>query len=194
MSIFIHHGASVLEIRSPDNENVVASEKELTEYLDRLIKETLGQQVLYTLDVNDTLLRIRGSFEWIEASGGLIKDQADHYLLIYRRGHWDLPKGKIDAGESPREAAVREIEEETGVNGLVFQQELPPSYHIYPFHQKWVLKKTHWFLYKANSAHELRLQQEEDIEQAQWMSASEIRKHANQIYSSLMPLLNSVIS
>lgn len=82
MSIFIHHGASVLEIRSPHNENVVASEKELTESLDRLIKETLGHQVLYTLDLNDTLLRIRASFEWIEASGGLIKDQADHYLLI----------------------------------------------------------------------------------------------------------------
>lgn len=194
MSIFIHHDAAVLEIRTQADGNKEPSDAELSEAVEHLIKANKPTQVIYTNDQNKTLSRISAYFDWVEASGGIIKDQENKYLMIFRRGHWDLPKGKIDPGELPYEAAVREIEEETGIRGVDLQNSLPPSYHIYSFNQKWVLKKTHWFLLWANSLQPLDLQKEEDIERAEWMSASKIRAISDQIYPSLLPLLNAVIA
>jgi ADP-ribose pyrophosphatase YjhB (NUDIX family) len=50
----------------------------------------------------------------VMAAGGLVENEHGEILLIYRKKHWDLPKGKLDAGETLEECAVREVEEETG--------------------------------------------------------------------------------
>jgi hypothetical protein len=57
-------------------------------------------------------------FKIIEAAGGLVFNSKKQLLLIERLGVWDLPKGKIDVGEIPEIAAVREVEEECAVTGL----------------------------------------------------------------------------
>ncbi len=47
----------------------------------------------------------------------------DHYdyLLLRAYNYWDFPKGVVEANESPLEAAVREVEEETTLTGLRFR-------------------------------------------------------------------------
>ena len=72
---------------------------------------------------------------------------AQQWLLIFRRGHWDLPKGKIDPGETPEQAAIREVQEETGLRELTLGPALPASFHTYRDQQdRRVLKQTYWYL------------------------------------------------
>lgn len=48
------------------------------------------------------------------------KDTIKYLLLHYELGHWDMPKGHIEKGEKPEEAAVREVREETGIKDIEF--------------------------------------------------------------------------
>ena len=85
-------------------------------------------------------------FVAIEAAGGVVFNQKSQVLLIKRMGKWDLPKGKIDAGENNEEAAMREVREECGIGKLAIEQELSETYHTYKMHNHRFLKITHWFL------------------------------------------------
>lgn len=114
-------------------------------------------------------------FALIEASGGVVQNEKGDYLVIFRRGKWDLPKGKVEYDESPEEAALREVEEECGVKGLKITKPLPLTFHTYHLKGKSVLKKTHWFGMKYKGKAKLKPQTEEDIEKAQWMNVKEIK-------------------
>lgn len=97
-------------------------------------------------------------------------------LLIHRRGMWDLPKGKIEKGESPEEGALREVEEETGISGHQLSKPIPSTYHIYP-QSGWVLKKTYWYLMEVAGAGPLTPQAEEEIHAAEWVKVDGIMDH-----------------
>src|SRR6056297_573724 len=61
----------------------------------------------------------------IENSAGavvFIKKEDDFYYLLlhYEAGHWGLPRGHIEKGETLKDTAVREVKEETGINDLKF--------------------------------------------------------------------------
>jgi 8-oxo-dGTP pyrophosphatase MutT (NUDIX family) len=128
-------------------------------------------------------------FRHIEAAGGRVHDRFGRILMIYRLGHWDLPKGKIEAGELPLEAAAREIEEECGLSALEMTAELDCSYHIYRQKGVWYLKKTHWFQFQISNDQELIPQAEEGIEKIEWLDTEEIRDRKDLIYPSLYALL-----
>jgi len=122
------------------------------------------------------LERFRKAFKYIHAAGGLIR-QDDRYLFIYRMGAWDLPKGKLEKNEDPRDAAIRECEEECGITELEILRELTPTYHMYP-HQKhgYALKKTFWYLMSSTYKGRLVPQTEEMIEKVEWFTAADIRE------------------
>ncbi len=86
------------------------------------------------------------NFEVREAAGGLVQNKAGNYLWIYRFNKWDLPKGHIEKGESKEVAAVREVEEECNVSGLIIDKELQTTYHVFNHNGKKVMKVTYWFL------------------------------------------------
>lgn len=48
------------------------------------------------------------------------RDDPEYLLLHYTAGHWDFPKGNIEAGEGEEQAAIREIREETGITDVKF--------------------------------------------------------------------------
>jgi 8-oxo-dGTP pyrophosphatase MutT (NUDIX family) len=193
MPIFIHHGQTCLSITVCKEWRDESNETDIIEAIKNLKQHGSPLMELKAMDEGILLEKIRTMFHWIEAAGGVLRDQQGRFLLIHRRGYWDLPKGKIDAGENPLQAAGREIEEETGVGALQLEAQLTPTYHIYKIDQNWFLKKTHWFLFEADAAQPITLQREEDIEDAQWMPTSNIRTIEEQIYPSLLPLLKSVI-
>ena len=70
-------------------------------------------------------------FTIVQAAGGMVKNEKNETLLIFRRGKWDLPKGKLDKGESLEECAVREVEEETGLKNVKLVSPLIITYHTY---------------------------------------------------------------
>ena len=120
------------------------------------------------------------------ASGGLVRNLKGEYLLIFRHDHWDLPKGKIDKGESIETCALREVQEETGVSGLKIIQKLPKTYHLFTDgNGDRILKKCYWFEMETSDEKPLKPQLEEDITQAVWLS--------RQAVESLKPLMFSTI-
>ncbi len=117
--------------------------------------------------------------EPIEAAGGLIKNSINQYLMIFRLGKWDLPKGKIDSGESPEETALREIEEEVNIpkNLLEIKKFICFTYHIYPQKNQFMIKSTFWFdVFCANKNYELKPQSEENITEVRWFEKEELLK------------------
>lgn len=133
-------------------------------------------------------------FEFIYAAGGLIHHHHNGYLFIYKRGFWDLPKGKIDKYEQPQEAAIRECKEETGINSLIIKENLGLTYHIFYQKNKWQLKITQWYLMDTDDSTELIPQKEEGIEKVQWIKEEDIQNIViPHTYPSVIEVLNKIV-
>jgi 8-oxo-dGTP pyrophosphatase MutT (NUDIX family) len=126
-------------------------------------------------------------FKYIEAAGGIVKNNENELLVITRLGVPDLPKGKIEKSETPKTAAIREVEEECGISNLSITEQLQPSYHIYNFNSKLILKKTFWFKMQYKGNEKLIPQTEEDISEVEWCNNSKIKDYAKKTYKSLKP-------
>jgi len=126
---------------------------------------------------------------YIEAAGGIVVNQNSDYLLIKRMGIWDLPKGKIEIGETVKGAAVREVCEETGLKNVEIINQLPDTFHIYQQKKKWFLKKTYWFLMNTKEETKLVPETKEDISEAVWMNKREGHIAITNSYRSLYDTL-----
>ncbi len=129
--------------------------------------------IIFHYDIEELQEAFRSCFIPIDAAGGVVKNLKGEYLFIYRRGKWDLPKGKVDSGESYQQAAIREVEEETGLSGLNLEKRLMSTHHTYPYKKGTALKKIYWFdmLYEGNGT---PVPQEiEQIEEVRWFRPEE---------------------
>lgn len=161
--------------------------------LEEKINEVFSQKfegvVFKCNDIDSAFELFSAYFQVIEAAGGLVFNTRNELLLIERLGVWDLPKGKIDKGETPEIAAIREVEEECGINGLTIEKSLASSYHVYYFKNKYVLKRTYW--YKMNSTFKGQLvpQMEENITKVEWRDFKETDIDTLNTYQSIKEIL-----
>lgn len=118
---------------------------------------------LYHSDINELWENFKNNFKIEKAAGGLVKNEKDETLFILRFRKWDLPKGKIEKGESKKEAAVREVKEECGLPEVKIINKLQNTYHIFERDGKEILKITYWYLMETNYKGNLIPQIEEDI-------------------------------
>lgn len=165
--------------------------KFILNYVDLLEKGSpqVSEVTLFHTDVEELWNAFCDHYRLVPAAGGLVRNFAGQWLLIFRRGFWDLPKGKIDDGESPEQAAVREVQEETGLRQLSLGQPLPDTYHTYTDKKgRRVLKKTYWYFMDTNET-TLIPQTEEDIEEAVWMSATQFFGEDRPVYANIRLLL-----
>ena len=128
-------------------------------------------------------------FTLVQAAGGLVKNEKDETLLIHRRGKWDLPKGKLDKGESLEECAIREVEEETGLKKIKLIAPLLITYHTYHEGTKFVLKESHWYMMKTKSDQRLIPQTEEDIHEIKWIGDKELKPYLKNTFPSIADVL-----
>jgi 8-oxo-dGTP pyrophosphatase MutT (NUDIX family) len=128
-----------------------------------------------TDDLENGLDKFGKAFKYIYAAGGLIEKE-NAWLFIYRLKRWDLPKGKLDAGESPEEAAIRECEEECSITQLTITKTLEPTYHIYAHKGSYALKKTYWYAMSTAHTGTLSPQLEENIEKVEWFNKQQIQE------------------
>ena len=130
-------------------------------------------------------------FSLVQAAGGLIKNEANEVLLIFRRGKWDLPKGKLDKGETLEQCALREVQEETGLQKVVLQSPLITTYHTYHEGARFILKESHWFTMTANGSEKLVPQTEEEIFEIKWVEKNGLKKYFPQTFPSVLDVLKA---
>lgn len=128
-------------------------------------------------------------FKLIEAAGGIVQNDEKEILFIFRRGKWDLPKGKMEKNETEEIAARREVTEETGVKGLKLKKKIGETYHTYDEFGKHILKISHWFYFTCESKQELRPQIEEDISETTWIKTRDIKNTMDNTYGSIKDIL-----
>lgn len=170
------------------------------QYLDieKLFKQTKGNAAFVTYFIliknpKDYFSLIKKRIKIIKASGGLVKNGNGDYLFIHRLGKWDLPKGKVDPGESMRKAAVREVEEECGIKVDYLGQKITTTYHVYLMKGELVLKKTNWYEMGINKAPKLKPQLEEDITKALWMEKGKFSTVKKNTYPLIADILDTVL-
>ena len=129
-------------------------------------------------------------FKVIEAAGGLVRNSRSEILFIYRFENWDLPKGKIESGESKETASVREVMEECGIKQIELGKALPTTFHIYEEANREILKISHWFNMYSDDEY-LTPQTEEGITKAQWIKETDIQIVKDNTYASILWLLDS---
>ena len=144
---------------------------------------------LYGYNPNDMYANFLHMYKYIEAAGGVVKNEKDEYLLIKRFGIWDLPKGKVENGEETLEAAIREVCEETGLVNVAIINNLPNTYHIYYQNRRWFLKKTYWYFMETKDDISLVPQVKEAITEAVWMKRSDAYTALSNSYKSLFDAL-----
>ncbi|MFT6866466.1 MAG: 8-oxo-dGTP pyrophosphatase MutT (NUDIX family) [Cyclobacteriaceae bacterium] len=140
--------------------------------------------ITFTSPEKESLIKyIKTKFKVIEAAGGVVDNQ-NKTLLIYRKGRWDLPKGKIEKGEKKRICALREVEEETGVKAEIVTK-ICTTWHTYVTNRKYILKKTHWYWMNCLDDSNLSPQEEENIKEAKWATLAELRDALYDSYRSI---------
>jgi 8-oxo-dGTP pyrophosphatase MutT (NUDIX family) len=113
-------------------------------------------------------------------------------LLIYRRGKWDLPKGKLDKGETIEDCAMREVMEETGLKNVVLESALLVTYHTYHEGTKFILKESHWYAMKVNGEQKLVPQTEEDIVEIKWVKPGDLKNYYHNTFPSVIDVLEKI--
>jgi ADP-ribose pyrophosphatase YjhB (NUDIX family) len=141
-------------------------------------------------NVEAVLAAIKEKFTVIQAAGGLVNTTGEHILLIFRKGKWDLPKGKLDEGELLEVCAVREVEEETKVQNIQLEKLITITYHNYYEKEKNILKETHWYLMYSKEKQSLTPQTEEDIEKCEWVPIYNITPYMHNAHLSIVDVVN----
>ncbi|NQW25272.1 MAG: NUDIX domain-containing protein [Cryomorphaceae bacterium] len=127
------------------------------------------------------------------AAGGWVENENREVLWIYRLDHWDLPKGKLETGENIEDCALREVEEECGLSGLILGEKLTKTVHKY--HQNGVLfeKTTHWFRMRVKGVPALTPQTEEGIEWVRWVSEASWKSALPSSYDTIQEVATAAI-
>ncbi|RZT00119.1 NUDIX hydrolase [Aquimarina brevivitae] len=126
----------------------------------------------------------------VVAGGGKVYNEADEVLFIRRNGKWDLPKGKAEKKEDMETAAIREVEEETGVKNLRVTKFLKHTYHIFKRNGEFRLKVTYWFEMKTDFTGDLVPQKSEGITKVRWKNTAKSKKALTDSYENIKQLFS----
>jgi 8-oxo-dGTP pyrophosphatase MutT (NUDIX family) len=151
----------------------------------RLLSVTLG-----CLVKEDCEAAIKKPFKIIKAGGGVVI-KGNKRLLMFRRGVWDLPKGKLDDGETSREGAAREVEEETGVQVTVGER-ICTTWHTYALNGNPILKRTKWYRMDVLDDSQMTPQEDEDIEKLAWLNPRETQLALTNSFSSIRYVIDEL--
>jgi ADP-ribose pyrophosphatase YjhB (NUDIX family) len=181
---FLHHPDAVFidEITSPA----------INSLLHEIKKQEFHAGVMLDKDLEKLKKEFFKHFTLIEAAGGIVQNEKKQLLFIYRLDKWDLPKGKIEKNEQPAAAAVREVEEETGIRQLSITKNRGTTYHTYDAYGKHYLKTTYWYDMTCPGNQTLVPQTEENITQIKWVKTKDIKEVLANTYPSIRDIFGGV--
>ena len=168
-------GLKVFLLKSIDIEYVIR----------KLQRNDFNEAYLYHPDKDKLLTIFKRRLGYINAGGGLVKNNRGEYLFIERNKKWDLPKGRAEHGEDIETTALREVAEETGVKNLKVDHFLQETYHIYKSKGQYKLKVTFWYLMTTDFSGELEPQTEEGITKAVWKNHDDVIESLKNSYANV---------
>lgn len=133
-------------------------------------------------------------FPEVVAAGGLVEHKNGKLLFIYRNDKWDLPKGRVEGKETIPVAAIREVEEETGVADLILQKPLMETFHLFRRNGKYKLKRTHWYQMTTTYNGVLAPQVEEGIKRAVWVPKDEVSRLLENAYANIALIFEEALA
>lgn len=182
-------------IVEPDRRVIhLRSKKELRTLVERMNSGEEEGGIAVVAEDFDAWKEFQKEHVFVLAAGGVVLDEHDRLLAIKRLGKWDLPKGKVEKGEAVDVGAVREVQEECGISGILLKDQLISTWHTYERKGQQHLKRTDWFLMRASSKQQLTAQSEEDIEEVRWLDDEGMRMMQADTYPSLLPVLKALSS
>ncbi len=171
---------------------VCNSQERVKEALDAFLADSDIRELHYVSpDISSLKTRFQELTLPITAAGGIILNEKEEILFIRRNELWDLPKGKLDQGESPEDCAYREVKEETGIKSLNVLYPGEITYHIYLLNGKLILKDTHWFIMQAPDNQNFTPQFKENITRVEWMDRNAYEKVRNETFPLIWDLVNN---
>lgn len=161
----------------------------LCEFLpDWLADRDQGDTFIHEVSENAVALALKETFKMAPAAGGIVV-KGGKFVAIVRNGIPDLPKGHIEKGESPENAAMREVQEETGMGKLQIVKALPSTWHCYQVGEEWRLKRTYWYLMNTTEAIRPKPQTEEGITEIKLIGNEEIEAFLKNTFRSISEIL-----
>ena len=192
--VFLNHKPLILTTSIGENTDttpLIHSKYSDSSIIIKALKSKKTKCIYYYNSNSEKLMKhLQKHFPEVEAAGGMVKNDNNQYLLIYRNGKWDLPKGHLEKKEMIVDGAVREVSEETGVLNLISKSILPTTYHIYKKNSQYRLKKTYWFLMTSSYEGKLEPQANENIEKAIWKNKTEIKNLMEKMYPNVRLLFD----
>ncbi|HTM64787.1 MAG TPA: NUDIX domain-containing protein [Flavipsychrobacter sp.] len=143
-------------------------------------------------DISEEALKdeLHALYEPIDAAGGVVLNEDGKVLMIYRRGKWDLPKGKRDDDEDIEYCALREVSEETGLQELTLGEKICDTYHVYSQNSQNLLKRTAWYKMFGTTKERLIPQKEENILEAKWIGEKDLALVVFKSYEAIREVLS----
>ena len=172
-------------VKETDFQLFLLESADIKQVIVKIFQNKIQKAYLYHPDEKEIMKTLKTKIPIQKAGGGLVYNNKNQVLFILRNGKWDLPKGGIEKGEAIEETAVREVEEETGVNGLMITQKLQKTYHIFKRNGQFKLKVTHWFEMKTDFDGIPQGQVEEGIEKVVWLHQEEIPQALKNSYENI---------
>ena len=186
--VFVNESQLILTNKLSDiasNKYFLLNQKSIRAAIDLLAKNKVSIAYIYHPNNEEILNKFTKKIPLVVAAGGVVTNREGKVLFIYRNNKWDLPKGKIDKGETLEECAFREVAEETGVQGLKIENILKTTYHVFKRTGTYKLKEVHWFAMKTSYKGELVGQLDEGIEKVRWKGPVKIAKALENSYANI---------
>jgi 8-oxo-dGTP pyrophosphatase MutT (NUDIX family) len=158
---------------------------DIVQLIVKIFQNKIQKAYLYHPDEKEILKTLKSKIPVSKAGGGLVYNKKGEVLFIFRNGKWDLPKGGTEKWEEIEETAMREVEEETGVNNLKITKKLQKTYHIFKRNGVYRLKITHWFEMTSDFEGIPIGQIEEGIEKAVWLHPNDIPEALKKSYENI---------
>ena len=155
--------------------------------------KTQNEIYLYYPNKKKLIKEFKKKLKTVIAAGGIVKNNQNEILFIFRKGKWDLPKGKIEKNEKIDEGALREVIEETGIKKVKIDKFFDTTYHLIKSQKQYFLKETHWYKMKSNYSGKLKPQKSEGIRSVRWKKIKEAKEIRKKTFRNISIILTSYL-